>query len=355
MSVGAGRVCVVAAAARTTPAKSAKTKAPQCDWTEARPAPTVLISGVEEFLADRAGQRIRDQLKGENAELEVHDIDAASYAAGELFTLASPSLFAEPRLIRVSGVEKSSDAFIEDAKRYVLDPAEDTTLVLRHVNGMRGKALLDVVRGSAPGAIEIVCPEIKKESDRLTFAQQEFRRLGAQATPGAVRMLVAAYASGSVGELAGACVQLVSDVGRNLTETEVGRATEGRVEASGFKLADAAIAGRRSDALVLLRQALLTGLSPIPMLAALNMKLRGMARVYGARGSAGQLAKEFGMAPWMVQNAMRDAQAWREEDLARAIDLACETEWLLKGGTRDPEYALEQLVSFVALRGRTSR
>ncbi|WP_336659556.1 DNA polymerase III subunit delta [Leucobacter sp. USHLN153] len=342
----------MAQARKTAPRASAsKAKIAQLDWTEARPAPVVLVSGPEAFLADRAGQAIKTALAATNAELEVHDMDAASYTAGELFTIASPSLFAEPRLIRVDSVEKCSDAFLEDAKRYVASPADDTTLVLRHSGGQRGKALLDLVRGGAGDGIEVVCPEMKKDQDRLGFVQAEFRRLGAQATPGAARQLAAAYAGG-IGELAGAIGQLVSDVGTRITEEEVTRATEGRVETNAFRVADAATAGRAADALVLLRQAFSTGTDPIPMLAALNMKVRAMARVYGAGGSGGQLAKELGMAPWQVDRALREVRGWSEENLARAIDLAAETEWLLKGGSRDPEYALEKYLLFIARRGR---
>lgn len=325
---------------------------PQLEWTAAAPAPVVLISGPEAFLADRAVHAIREALREAHGELEVHDVDAASYAAGELFTIASPSLFAEPRLIRVSGVEKCSDAFLEDAKRYVEAAADDTTLVLRHAGGQRGKALLDRVRAGAGAGIEIVCPEMKRDQDRLAFVQGEFRRLGAQITPGGARMLVDAY-SGGIGELAGACAQLVADIGPRISEAEVGRATEGRVETTGFKVADAATAGRAADALVLLRQALSTGTDPIPILAALNMKVRGMARVHGSRGSSGQLASQLGMAPWQVDRALREVRGWQEEDLARAVDLAAETEWRLKGGSRDPEYALEKYVLFIARRGRT--
>lgn len=332
-------------------ARGSKHKIPQVAWSEAAAAPVVLVSGPEGFLADRAIQRVREILREAQDGLEVHDIDAASYAAGELFTLASPSLFAEPRLIRVEAVEKCSDAFLEDAKRYVQQPAEDAVLVLRHAGGQRGKALLDLVRGGAGDGIEVVCAEVKRDQDRLAFVQSEFRRLGAQITPGAARMLTAAY-SGGLGELAGACAQLVSDAGPRVTEEEVGRATEGRVETTGFKVADAATAGRAADALVLLRQAFSTGTDPIPILAALNMKVRAMARVYGASGSSGQLAKQFGMAPWQVERALREARGWREEDLARCIDLAAETELRLKGGSRDPEYALERYLMFVAARGR---
>lgn len=331
-----------------------KSKIAQLGYDEARPAPVVLISGPEQFLADRAGRSIRDAVRAADPAVEIHDVDASGYTAGELFTIASPSLFAEPRLIRVEGVEKASDAFIDDAKRYLEQPADDTTLVLRHGGGMRGKALLDAVRGApgqALGAIEIACAELKKDAERLGFAQAEFRRLGAQISPVAVRALVAAYGSG-LGELAGAIEQLVADRGTRLSEEDVERATEGRVEAGAFKVADAATSGDASGALTLLRQALLTGTDPIPLLAALNMKVRAMARVFGARGSSGQLAKEFGMAPWQVERAQRETRGWREADLARAIDLAAETEWLLKGGSRDPEYALERYVLCIARRGR---
>lgn len=339
----------MAAAARTS-----KAKTPKIGYSEARPAPVVLISGPEQFLADRASRTIREMLRSHEAALEIHDIDAASYGKGELFTLASPSLFAEPRLIRVDAVEKSSDAFLEDAKRYLSQPADDTTLVLRHASGQRGKALLDAVRGEAGmsiGALEVVCAEIKKDGDRLGFAQAEFRRLEAQIAPNALRALVAAY-QGGLGELAGAIEQLVSDVGKRLTEADVERSTEGRVEAGAFKVADAATAGRAAEALVLLRQSLGTGTDAIPLLAALNMKVRAMARVYGARGSSGELASALGMAPWQVERAQRETRGWTEGDLARAIDLAAETELALKGGSRDPEYALERYVLFIAKRGR---
>lgn len=345
---------MAAARASTQSRSGKKSKIPQLGWDEARPEPVVLVSGPEDFLADRAGHAIRETLRQASTDLEVHDIDATSYTAGELFTVASPSLFAEPRLIRVQAVEKCSDAFLDDAKRYVEQPAEETTLVLRHAGGQRGKALLDLVRGGAGEGIEIVCPEVKRDQDRLSFAQSEFRRLSAQITPGALRMLVAAY-SGGIGELAGACAQLVSDVGARITEEEVSRATEGRVEAGAFKVADAATAGRAADALVLLRQALSTGTDPIPMLAALNMKVRAMAKVFGSRSRSGQLAKELGMAPWQVERAQREVQGWRESDLAHCVNLGAETEWLLKGGTRDPEYALERYLLFVAKRGRTPR
>lgn len=311
----------------------------------------MLITGPETLLADRAGRAVRDALLAQDPSLEVSDLDAAASGAGELFTLASPSLFGEPRLIRVSSLEKSSDDFLADMKRYLADPAEGTTVVLRHGGGQRGKAVLDLIRSGEGGGIEIVCAEIKKDADRFSFVQGEFRRLGAQIAPGALRMLGQAF-TGDLAELAAACEQLVADAGTRIDESTVERYYAGQVQTNAFKVADAAIAGKPGDALILMRHAIASGTDPIPLLAAVNMKLRAMARTYAARGGSAQLAKELGMAPWQVDRAMQDSRGWREADLAAAIEAAAETEWQLKGGGRDPEYALERFLLLLARKGR---
>lgn len=335
------------------PAKKASSKVAirQLDPAQAQAAPVVLITGPETFLADRSIQAIRAELRAQDEALEVTDIEADGYTSGELFTVASPSLFGEPRLIRVTAVEKCSDAFLADTLKYIEAPAEDTTLILRHAGGNRAKALLDAVRSGTGDGIEIQCAEVKKEGDRVTFAAAEFRKLGAQAAPQAVRALCSAVA-GDLAELAASCQQLVADAGNQITEEAVERYFGGRVEAGAFKIADTALAGNTADALVLLRHAIANGDEPIPLLAAINSKLRGMARVYGAKGSAGQLAGPLGMAPWQIERAMTDARRWRERDLARCIELAADTEWQLKGGSRDPVFALEHLVTVISRHGR---
>lgn len=339
--------------AARTPAKKAASKAAiaQVDSAHARAASVVLITGPEAFLADRAMQAIRAELRAQDDALEISDIEADAYTSGELFTLASPSLFGEPRLIRVTAVEKCSDAFLADTLKYIEAPAEDCTLILHHAGGNRAKALLDAIRSGIGGGLEIQCAEVKKESDRLAFATGEFRRLGTQAAPQAVRALCSAV-TGDLAELAASCLQLVADAGTQITEESVNRYFGGRVDAGAFKIADTALAGNTADALVLLRHAIANGDEPIPMLAAINSKLRGMARVYGAKGSAGQLAGQLGMAPWQVERAMSDARRWRERDLARCIELAADTEWQLKGGSRDPVFALEHLITVISRHGR---
>lgn len=338
------------ATGKASAAKSA-VAIPQLSWNQVRPAPVVLISGTESFLADRANRRLRDFLKQEDPSIEVVDLDADSYAAGELLTVASPSLFMEPRFIRVNSVEKCTDAFITETLAYLENPAENTYLVLRHNGGVRGKKLLDALRGGLGGGIEVVCAELKKDTEKHDFAVAEFKTAGRRITPGALRALVSAFA-GDLAELASACQQLMEDSAAEITEATVERYYGGRVESNAFKVADAALVGRRGEALVALRHALSSGADPVPIVAAFAMKVRTMAKVSGASGGGAQLASQLGMAPWQLDRARKDLAGWNEDGLARTIEALAEADAGVKGASRDPVFAIERLIATVASRGR---
>jgi DNA polymerase-3 subunit delta len=311
----------------------------------------VLVSGTEGFLADRAIRALRDALKAEDPSLEISDVSAADYAPGELITLASPSLFGEPRLIRVDAVEKCTDAFLTETLEYLATPADGTVVVLRHAGGVRGKKLLDAIRAGSGGGIEIVCTELKKEAEKYEFAQAEFASAGRKVTAGALRAITSAF-SDDLAEMAAACQQLISDAAEQITEATVDKYYGGRVETNAFQVADAAIAGRHGEALITMRHALASGADPVPMVAAFASKIRTMAKVSGARGGSGQLAQQFGLAPWQVDRAKRDLQGWTEDGLGRCIEVLAETDANVKGGGRDPVFALERMIRIVSGRGR---
>ncbi|UOQ89388.1 DNA polymerase III subunit delta [Agromyces endophyticus] len=338
-------------AARGGAAARTKVAIPQLAWHAVRPAPIVLVSGGEDVLAERAIGLLRDFLRAEDPALEVSDLEADGYRRGELLTLASPSLFGEPRLIRVSAVEKASDDFLLDALEYLEQPDDTTTLVLRHRSGVRGKKLLDAIRAGTGGGIEVVCAELKKDAEKQDFAAAEFRAAGRKVAPGALRALVGAF-SDDLRELSAACRQLIADAPGDITEAVVDRYYGGRVETNAFAVADAAIAGRHGEALIALRHALDSGADPVPMVAAFAMKLRTMAKVSGSRGSGAQLASSLGMAPWQVDRARRDLAGWTDEGLGVAIETLAATDAAVKGAERDPVFALERLVGVISARGR---
>lgn len=332
------------------PAGRAASAIPQVSWRAPQPAPIVLVSGPEEVCAERAVAGIRDYLRAEDPSVEVSDLRADDYTSGSLLTLTSPSLFGEPRLVRVAGVEKCSDAFLTEALAYLASPQEGATVTLRHTGAsVRGKKLLDAIRSGTGGGIEIACPAIKRDSDRFDFAAGEFQAAGRRIAPNALRALVGAFAD-DVTELAAACQQLVSDVVGDIDEAVVTRYYGGRVETSAFAVADTAIAGRYGEALITLRHALASGADPVPLVAAIAMKLRTMARVAGSRESSGVLAARIGMKDWQVDRARRDLTGWNEATLGMAIQAAARADAEVKGASRDPVFAVERLITVIATR-----
>ncbi|MDA4895440.1 MULTISPECIES: DNA polymerase III subunit delta [Microbacterium] len=323
---------------------------PQVSWREPRPAPIVLVSGPEEICAERAIAGVRDYLRLEDPALEVSDVRADDYASGTLLALTSPSLFGEPRLVRVAGVEKATDAFIQEAVAYLEHPQEGATVILRHTGAsVRGKKLLDAVRAGTGDGIEIPCPAIKRDNDKFDFAAGEFKAADKRIAPQALRALVSAF-SDDVTELAAACQQLIGDVEGEITPAVVERYYGGRVEVSAFVVADTAIAGRYGEALVALRHALSSGADPVPMVAAFAMKLRTMARVAGSREPAAALASRLGMKDWQVDRARRDLSGWNERSLGLAIQATARADAEVKGAARDPVFALERMITVVATR-----
>lgn len=329
---------------------AAKSAIRQLSWRAPEPAPIVLVAGPEEVCAERAIAGLRDYLKTEDPSLEVSDIRADDYAAGALLGMASPSLFGEPRLVRVAGVEKCSDAFLTEALAYLENPQEGATIVLRHTGAsVRGKKLLEAIRSGIGGGVEISVPAIKRDSDRFDFAAGEFKAAGKRIAPSALRSLVSAFAD-DLTELAAACQQLISDVPGDIGDQVVERYYGGRVEITAFAVADTAIAGRYGEALITLRHALASGADPVPLVAAIASKLRTMACVVGTREPSAALAARLGMKDWQVDRAKRDLVGWTESALATAIQAAARADAEVKGASRDPVFAVERLVTVIATR-----
>jgi len=300
---------------------------------------------------DRALHRLADLAAehaggGDSAAVERTLIDGAAYQAGQLEMVASPSLFGEHRHIVITGVEAASDALISDGLAYletVADQVADVTVVLHHAKGTRGKRLLDAIGARFP---VVVCEPIKRDADKAQFISAEFSDAKRRATAGAVQALVEAVGS-DLRELVAAAHQLIADTTGTITPEVVDRYYGGRVEATGFRVADSAIAGNAAEAITLLRHALGTGVDPVPLVAALALKVRTLAKVAATRGR-GVSAGELGLAPWQIDRARRELRGWSPEGLATAIQAIAQADAQVKGAGRDPEYAVERAVLTVA-------
>jgi DNA polymerase-3 subunit delta len=314
--------------------------------------PYVLISGPEGVLAERALEATLEALRAGDPDLEVIKLYSEGYQSGTLTMHASPSLFGGTKAIVVFDFDEAPDELQTDVLAYLAAPADEITLVVAHKSGARGKKVLDRLKKA--GARVIEAPLIKSDGDKAQFVTNEFRRQGRKATPGAVRALVEAVGK-DLRELTAACAQLVVDTQGLVDEALVETYQGGKVETTGFKVADAAIAGNVGEALRLLRHAISAGDSPVPIVAVLAMQLRQMVKVASAgRGPSSQLAKTLSMAPWQVDQARRKLSGWDPQGVGQAIQAVAAADFEVKGGGRDPVYAVERAILAIS-RARNPR
>lgn len=298
-------------------------------------APIVLIKGGEPLLADRIMAQLRSLAYAADPQTERTDVNAASYQAGQLDMLTSPSLFGEARMIIIPDLETMSDALMGDLMAYIQAPAPDVWLFLRHNSGTRGKKLLDAIAKAKIPTHTV--EKLTRDKDKLQFVMADVRQAGRQMETAAAQMLVDAFGN-QLPALAAAVAQLLSDVEGRIGVQDVRQYYAGRVEATGFEVADAAVAGRTAQALTLFRHALATGTDPVPLVAALAMKLRQMAKVSVPGGGTG------GMSPWQADNARRELRAWNDEGLAAAIQAVALADEEVKGLSKSPEHAVEKAI-----------
>ena len=124
--------------------------------------------------------------------------------------------------------------------------------------------------------------------------------------------------------------------------------------ANGFRVADAALAGQTGEALRLLRHAIASGVDPVPIVAVLASQLRTLVKVGAAgRGSSATVAKTLSMAPWQVDKARRSIAGWDGPGLGAAIQAVAAADVEVKGGGRDPVYAVERAILAISAARRS--
>lgn len=314
--------------------------------TQVALAPIVLIKGSEGLLVDRALDQLRFLAHQADPNLERTDIVAATYQAGQIDVIASPSLFGESRMVIIRDLETMSDALAADLIAYASAPAPDVWLFLAHPGGnARGKKVIDAI---AKAKWPVIPAEpLKNDREKLALIASDVRSARRQMDNEAMQALVDALGN-DPRAMAGALAQLLSDVSGRITLEDVRRYQAGRVEATGYDVADAAVAGHSAKALTLTRHAFATGIAPQVLVAALAMKFRAMAKV-----SIGGGASSLKMAPWQVDRARRELRGWSDSSLAAVFGAIATADAETKGKSRDPQRAIEKaIITICRLRGR---
>lgn len=304
-----------------------------------------LILGSEAALADRALSKISAQLKEEKA--EVTTIAAGEAQVGDISDALAPSLFSERRALIIKDLQDLPEDSRDEITRYLPEPDATTTVIFVHKGGVKGKALLDAIKKVKPEII--TCEPLKKEAEKEQFVKALFLDSGRKASPGAVAALVGAL-GGDMRELQQAVSQIALDAPAGvIDEKYIDEFHQGRVETTGFDVADATIDGNLPTALISLRSAIETGTDPVMVTSAIASALRSLAKVSGSASGAKsfELAGQLGMAPWQIDKARRQLQGWTPRALSKAVQAIALADAQVKGAATDPIYALEKALATI--------
>jgi DNA polymerase-3 subunit delta len=316
------------------------------DVTPASLPPILLVLGDEELLATRAVTEAVARARSVDPDVDVREYQAGSLTVGEIAEMLSPSLFGGRRVLVLRSAQDARKDLVAALLDYAKNPDPDVQLVALHLGAAKGKAFADGLR--AAGATVVPAAKLKGHRDRVSFVRDEIRRSGGRCPEDAAEALIAAVGN-DLRELAAACSQLVADTDGRIGADTVARYYKGRVEVSGFTVADATMVGDVPAALEALRWALHVGVDPVPIADALADGVRTVARVASAgRGSPYQLASSLGMPAWKIERAQRQGRGWTPEGLVEAMRAAAECNAAVKGGADDRAYALERAVFSVA-------
>jgi DNA polymerase-3 subunit delta len=311
-------------------------------------SPILLIHGGESVLADRA---LAEALSL-RADFERTVLDGSGLELGRYGEAVAPSLFADKRVVVIKDLQDVVSEVQEEIESLFDHIDVNLHLIFIHKGGVKGKGLIDKIKKLKPDIV--TCEPMKKASDKEEFVRQEFSRHGRKISSGAVTALVDATGS-DMRELAAACSQISFDTNAGkavIDEGDIAKYYQGRIEATGFDVADATLAGNPTAALIALRNALDSGTDPIMIVSALTSSIRTLAKVSGAprNANAFQLAGSLGLAPWQIDKARRQLSKWSPALIAFSVQELSKADVAIKGAEADPLYALERSVVSIATK-----
>lgn len=306
----------------------------------------LLVTGGEEFLAERIVRQARQSILAADPEIEIAEA-VGSDLSGGVASLTSPSLFSTHTAFVLRDIHDLDDADAQQILDFASTPDPDVAAILLHPGGAKGKRLLSGLR-DLKAVTERTVTAPKYESEFVRWARQE---LHGRMDDEAATFLVRAVGQ-DLRALAGATDQLgaVLADGAPITVEVVRRYFGGRAEVRGFDIADAAIEGKIPTALEHVRWAGVNHVAAPVIIGSFASGLRSLARLQAAPAGMRdhQLAAHVGAPPFKIKVLRRQLTGWDEAGLRAALNAVAEADIAVKGGSADPEYALERMILTIA-------
>jgi DNA polymerase-3 subunit delta len=307
-----------------------------------------LLWGEDPFLLREAAL----ELVGVDRPIE---LDAAAWRRGELRSLASPSLFGEPRVLLLTGLRELDHDQLGELRAYLEAPDPDARVVLCwEAASARGRPPAWLVRlAEAGGEVRQVALARRDLEPWLT---RRAAARGARLTGPAARALVETIGADTA-QLAAAVEQLADAYGEaTVGPREVHAQFRGLGEQKTWDLCDRAFARDLPGAMRALRSIEETGADPLLVLGGIASRLRELIRVRSLpdRLPPRELAERAGLRfEWQARRLAQEARGYALEDLVRLHARVVEADRALKSGG-SAEVVLPLLVVAIATEGRAA-
>lgn len=316
-------------------------------------APFCVVTGGDPYLNDQAVRDLRQQAQHARPDAELIELDATIADRYAFDEAVSPSLLSPVSIVIVRNLQNAdeplSDTMVSYSKQALADPKQASIVIAQHEGGPKGKRLLDQL--TRTGAYINKPADLKRTDAKLQFVTGQFEQRNRRIEPAACQQLVAVLGE-HTGELAAMCEQLCFDFDDNpMSLNRVNQYLTANPQVTGFTVADTAMAGNTTQAIIAMRSAVQQGTDPIALIGALALKLRTIAKASAVRAGTISVA-EAKTNPWVMRNTMRQLTGWTSAGLSACIQQLAWADEQSKTNGGDPVYALEQAIQLIARKGR---
>ena len=301
------------------------------------PKPVYLISG-ESFLAEEAVERLRSEIGADPLSEVV--LDATAGPAEIIEALDTPSLLGGQRLVVILGAHELKKDQLEAIQRYLESPSPSSILVIVS----SGRSRLANAAKKVGATINLDAPRGRSLAKWVRDRSREHRL---KVDDRAAWALIDSVGT-DLRDLDAGLSQLATALGGNSTVgvADVHRAFPRLADERIYVFTDAVGERKLAPAMGALRRLLQQGDEPLMVFGALTAHMRRVlvARGSGATGGVKAVGDALGLPDWRAERLYRQARAYREEDLVRAMEVLAFTDVEMKGGDLPPDMALERAV-----------
>jgi DNA polymerase-3 subunit delta len=298
--------------------------------------PVYLVVG-EAFLAEEVLDRIRSE---EGADpLSEAEFDAKVEPAAVIEALTTSSLLGGRRLVIVREADGINKETAEALAAYLEHPSEDSSLVLI----ASGRTKLDPIVKKIGAVVALDPPKGRRLA---SWVRERGRAHRLKIDDRAAWALIDSVGN-DLRELDGALEQLVTGLGEDarIGPAEVRAAFPRLADERIYVFTDAVGERKLPIAMIALRRLLDQGEEPLVIFGALAAHIRRLLRIRRHVESGSRVvADALGMPEWRAERMLKQARAYKEEELIDAMETLAGADVDIKGEFPSPEGALERAV-----------